>query len=229
MSEAAIFEAHRLEKVYSMGETKVHALRGVNLRAQRGDFVALMGPSGSGKSTLLYLLGCLDVPTVGTYRLEGSEISSLNSAERAYLRNKRIGFIFQTFNLLPQLSVLDNVALPLMYQRKDIDEIARGAAEVLEQVGLGDRLHHHPAELSGGQQQRVAIARALVTDPILILADEPTGNLDRNTGDTIMRLLVELSLAGRTIVLVTHDRHMAAYAKRILYLLDGKICSSVSL
>jgi putative ABC transport system ATP-binding protein len=217
-----LIETDHLTKVYRMGNTEVHALRGVNLGVQAGEFVALMGPSGSGKSTMMHLLGCLDTPTAGRYLLEERDVSTLSKDERARLRNARIGFVFQTFNLLPRLSALDNVALPLLYGRYGGD-VKKRAAEALERVGLTPRAQHHPNELSGGERQRVAIARALVTNPVLILADEPTGNLDSKTGADIMRLLVELCAEGRTILVVTHDAQVAAHAGRILKMQDGEI------
>lgn len=209
-----------LSKVYPMGQTTVQALRGISLTIHRGEFVALMGPSGSGKTTLLHLLGCLDRPSTGQYRLAGQELSTLSVTERAEMRNRHIGFIFQSFNLLPRLTALENVCLPLLY-RAQAGHVSEQGMAVLEQVGLADRATHRPTELSGGQQQRVAIARALVTDPSLILADEPTGNLDSQTGAEIMALLGALHTRGRTLVLVTHDQNLAAQAERILQLQDG--------
>ncbi len=217
-----IIEAEGLTKMYRMGRTEVHALRGVDLRVRAGEFVALMGPSGSGKSTLMHLLGCLDKPTAGTYCLEGRDVSALSDDERARLRGHRIGFVFQTFNLLPRLDALGNVALPLLYQG-NTPGVEQRAAEALTRVGLADRLRHRPAELSGGERQRVAIARALVTDPALILADEPTGNLDSQTGADILSLLAALHADGRTVLVVTHDADVAAYARRVLHMLDGRL------
>jgi putative ABC transport system ATP-binding protein len=215
-----LIEAEGLTKVYRMGKAEVCALRGVDLHIRRGDFVALMGPSGSGKSTLMHLLGCLDKPTAGDYWLEGQAVSALSGDGRAKVRNSRIGFVFQTFNLLPRLSASDNVALPLLYERrtKNVRERAIGA---LERVGLVHRVNHRPTEMSGGERQRVAIARALVTEPAIILADEPTGNLDSVTGTSILQLLAALNEEGRTLVLVTHDAKVAAYAHRILQMQDG--------
>ncbi len=222
-----VIETRDLTKTYRMGDAEVHALRGVNLGVQPGEFVALMGPSGSGKSTMMHLLGCLDTPTAGRYMLEGRDVSTLSKDERARVRNARIGFIFQTFNLLPRLSALDNIALPLMYGRHDGNARQR-AAEALERVGLNHRAHHQPNEMSGGERQRIAIARALVTQPALILADEPTGNLDSKTGSEIMRLLIELSAEGRTILMVTHDAKVAAHAQRIVEMQDGAIVNERS-
>jgi putative ABC transport system ATP-binding protein len=217
-----VIQAENLTRTYSMGTSTVNALRGVNMEVENGEFAALMGASGSGKSTIMHILGCLDTPTAGRYLLEGRDVSTLSKDERARIRNTRVGFIFQTFNLLPRLNALDNVELPLLYGREDRDAENRAAA-ALERVGLMPRAQHRPNELSGGERQRVAIARALVTNPALILADEPTGNLDSKTGAEIMRLLVDLCAEGRTILMVTHDPKVAAHAGRILHMEDGEI------
>ena len=219
---AAVIEAEGLTKTYSMGSTVVYALRDASFRVEAGEFVALMGASGSGKSTLLTLLGCLDRPTSGRYALEGQDAGSLSDRERARLRNRRIGFIFQNFNLLPRMSALENVALPLLY-RKEAKNAWQVAFESLEQVGLGPRARHLPAELSGGERQRVAIARALVIDPAILLADEPTGSLDSATGMEVLHMLAGLWQGGRTIILVTHDAAVAGFAGRILHMKDGAI------
>jgi putative ABC transport system ATP-binding protein len=217
-----VIEADGLTKVYPMGSTRVHALRGASLRVARGEFVALMGPSGSGKSTLMHLLGCLDTPTSGTYLLEGRDVSGLHGDARARIRNERVGFVFQTFNLLPRLSALDNVALPLLYRGRTGNTKQRAIA-ALDRVGLAHRTGHRPAEMSGGERQRVAIARALVAEPAVILADEPTGNLDSETGSAVMDLLTALHADGRTVLVVTHDTHVGAYAQRIVHIKDGCI------
>lgn len=219
----AVIDVDGLRKTYIMGEGLVHALRGVTFQVHAGAFLALMGPSGSGKSTLMHLLGCLDTPTEGRYLLNGRDVSRLSRRERADVRNRHIGFVFQSFNLLPRLSTLENVTLPLLYHRGNgaPQNHEQAATEALRQVGLGDRLHHKPTELSGGQRQRVAIARALVGDPSLILADEPTGNLDSRTGADILDLLATLNENGRTVILVTHDAQVATRARQILHMQDG--------
>jgi putative ABC transport system ATP-binding protein len=220
-----LIDVQGLTKTYGEGDAAVHALAGVELKIGRGEFVAIMGPSGSGKSTLMNIIGCLDRPTSGTYRLDGSDVSGMNKNDLAAVRNRTIGFIFQSFNLLPRLSALSNVGLPLMYTDGEVDDEAQRelAAAALEAVGLGDRLHHRPNELSGGQQQRVAIARALINDPPLILADEPTGNLDSRSSEDIMEFLHRLHGRGATIVMVTHEPDIAAHADRIICVRDGRV------
>lgn len=214
-----------VEKIYSTGVVSVTALSGVNLSVEEGEFVAIVGPSGSGKSTLMNLIGCLDVPTSGQYWLDGREVSRLSDDELADIRNLKVGFVFQGFNLLARLSALENVELPLIYRGYGAGERRRLAMEALNRVGLGERLHHKPSELSGGQQQRVAIARALAGNPALILADEPTGNLDSQSGRDVLNNLQELHRQGRTIILITHDNDVAAKAKRIIRIQDGRIVS----
>ena len=219
----ALIETRDLWKTYVMGEEEIHALRGVSIQIERGEYVAIMGPSGSGKSTLMNLIGCLDTPSNGTYLLNGKEVSQMNDNELARIRNEEIGFVFQTFNLLPRASALHNVELPLIYagiSGKDRKEKARQA---LEKVDLMSRATHRPNELSGGQRQRVAIARALVNDPSILLADEPTGNLDSKTGNEIMGVFDRLHQAGNTIVLVTHEADIAAYAHRVIHIRDGQV------
>jgi putative ABC transport system ATP-binding protein len=216
-----------ITKTYVMGTQKVHALNGVTIEIVENEFVALMGPSGSGKSTLMNVIGCLDTPTSGDYYLDGQLVSAMDDGQLAEVRNSRIGFVFQTFNLLPRMSALDNVALPLVYAGMAPKVRKERAAEVLENVGLADRMTHTPNELSGGQRQRVAIARALVNRPSIILADEPTGNLDTATSIEIMEILNKIHEAGNTIILVTHEEDIAEYAHRIVRLRDGKVESDI--
>jgi putative ABC transport system ATP-binding protein len=227
-SRAALISVADLAKDYFMGDTRVQALRGVTLDIAAGEFVAVMGPSGSGKSTFMNLLGCLDHPSRGRYDLGGEEVSRFDNNQLASVRNQKLGFVFQHFNLLPRTSALDNVALPLLYAGAATDERVRRATLRLQQVGLGDRMHHHPSQLSGGQQQRVAIARALVNDPALVLADEPTGALDSHTSLEIMALLQQLNREGITIVLVTHEMDIANHAGRIISFRDGEVVDDKS-
>ena len=221
----ALIDLSQIYKVYDMGAEKVHALNGVDLQIERGEYVAVMGSSGSGKSTLMNLLGCLDTPTSGSYTLNGTAVQELDDQQLAEIRNKEIGFVFQTFNLLPRTDALHNVELPLIYAGMPRGERRVRASRALERVGLGSRMHHQPNELSGGQRQRVAIARALVNDPSILLADEPTGNLDSATSAEIMNLFDELHQAGNTVILVTHEPDIAAHAWRQVLLRDGKVLS----
>src|SRR6058998_993155 len=223
VNSGLVIKTEALAKVYEMGAEQVHALRGVDVEIRKGDYVAIMGPSGSGKSTLMNLIGCLDSPSAGKYWLAGRLVSDLDDDELAYIRNKEIGFVFQTFNLLPRATALHNVELPLIYNGTPSEERIEKAKKALERVDLMDRMNHKPNELSGGQRQRVAVARALVNSPSIILADEPTGNLDSQTGVEIMKLFDKLHAEGNTIILVTHERDIAAYAHRIISIRDGKI------
>jgi len=225
VDSGVVIKTEGLAKVYEMGSEQVHALRGVDLQIRKGEYVAIMGPSGSGKSTLMNLIGCLDSPSSGKYWLAGRLVSELDDDELAYIRNKEIGFVFQTFNLLPRATALHNVELPLIYNGTPAEERIEKAKKALERVDLTSRMTHKPNELSGGQRQRVAIARALVNSPSIVLADEPTGNLDSKTGDEIMALFKNLHSQGNTIILVTHENDIAQNAHRIIYIRDGKIAS----
>jgi putative ABC transport system ATP-binding protein len=220
-----MIEIEHVTKVYRMGEQEVRALDGVSLSIQEGELVAIMGPSGSGKSTMMNILGCLDIPTEGSYQLDGIDVTKLSDNQLAEIRNRKIGFVFQSFNLIPRTSTVRNVELPMVYA--GTKERRAKAMAALELVGLANRAEHQPNELSGGQQQRAAIARALVTEPAMLLADEPTGNLDSKSTAEIMKLLVELNDAGRTIVLITHEDEVASYAKRVIRLRDGQVMSDV--
>ena len=222
-----LIQANNITKTYQLEEVKVHALRGVSLGIEKGEFVAIMGPSGSGKSTLMHILGCLDIPTTGSYFLEEKDVSQLSDDALSEIRNQKIGFVFQQFNLLPRATALKNVITPLIYDGVEKKERVRRAKKALVSVGLSNRLENRPNQLSGGEIQRVAIARALVTGPAVILADEPTGNLDTKSGDEIMKILQDLNEAGHTIIVVTHESYIAEYAKRIIRLRDGEIVDGI--
>jgi putative ABC transport system ATP-binding protein len=218
-----LIETTDIVKDYEMGKVKVRALNGINLAIEKGEFVAIMGPSGSGKSTLMHIIGCLDSPSEGSYILNNLKVSDLRKSELAAIRNKQVGFVFQTFNLLPHLNILKNVELPLMYGGITYKERIRQAKEMLASVGLSDRLRHKPGELSGGQRQRVAIARAMVNNPAILLADEPTGNLDTQSGGDILSIFSDLHAKGHTVIIVTHDMNVASRANRVIRIIDGKI------
>ncbi|MDD5417715.1 MAG: ABC transporter ATP-binding protein [Candidatus Nanoarchaeia archaeon] len=227
MEKEAVIEVRDLRKTYYLGQTKVHALRGVDFKIYKGDFVSIVGPSGCGKSTIMHILGLLDTPTSGDIFINGQKASDLSDEELTFLRNKNIGFVFQFFFLSPYLSAVENVQLPMIFSNKSENERKKKAEELLKKTGLSDRMHHLPNQLSGGQRQRVAIARALSNNPTLILADEPTGNLDSETGREILEVFKELWNQGNTVVIVTHDEYVAKKAKRIFRMLDGKIISEV--
>lgn len=227
MNSESLIHLDNIKKVFLTDEVETHALAGVHFGIARGEYVSISGPSGCGKSTLLAILGLLDTPSEGSYRLNGREVASIDAGERARIRNQEIGFVFQAFNLISELTVQGNVEVPLMYQGVVGVERSRRAAVVLDQVGLGDRMHHRPRELSGGQQQRAAIARALVVEPVVLMADEPTGNLDSATGEAILRLFEALRERGMTIIVVTHDPKIGARARRVITLADGLIESDV--
>ena len=223
MSDSVFFRMTNVNKFYPMGEEQAHILKDVNLRIEAGEYLSVLGPSGSGKSTLMNIIGCLDTATSGKYLLEGQEIEELTEVELAQIRSSKIGFIFQNSQLLPRLTAQKNVEMPLIYAGVPPRERKRRACEMLERVGLSDRMHHYPNQLSGGQQQRVAIARALVGNPSILLADEPTGALDQKTGRQVMALFQELNREGRTIVMITHDMNIAAYARRVVHIIDGEL------
>jgi putative ABC transport system ATP-binding protein len=220
-----LIDVQNLKKIYQLGDIEVPAVRGINMSIKQNEYVAIMGPSGSGKSTLMNIIGCLDVPSEGSYILDSKDVSKMNDDELAEIRNRKIGFVFQTFNLLPRADALHNVELPLIYSGTARAHRRKMAEQALEKVGLSDRMHHKPSELSGGQRQRVAIARALVNDPAIILADEPTGNLDSNTGEEIMEIFEQLHSGGNTIILITHEEYIAKHSQRVVRLLDGLIQS----
>ncbi len=223
MSSQPIISLRGVRKTYHLGEVDVHALRGVDLDVQKGEYVAIMGPSGSGKSTMLNVLGCLDRPTAGSYFLGGDDVAQMEDNELSDVRGRRLGFIFQSYNLIDQLTVVENIHVPLFYQGKDLDDTREWCEELARLVGLGERLDHRPKQLSGGQQQRVAIARSLVNDPLMILADEPTGNLDSKTGAEVLDMIDRLNAQGKTIVLVTHGGEVAERAHRVVHMKDGVI------
>ena len=227
MAESSVIELEGLSKTYAMGAVQVQALRGVDLQFKQGEYVSVMGPSGCGKSTLLNLLGCLDRPTSGKYLLGGYDLSQLDDDALSGIRGARLGFVFQSYNLIPQLTVIENIGIPLYYQGKSEEETLEKAAAFAARVGLSDRLDHRPFELSGGQQQRVAIARALVNDPLVSLADEPTGNLDSGSGQEILDIFDDLNKQGKTFIIVTHDEHIAARTMRVIQLRDGQVVSDV--
>jgi putative ABC transport system ATP-binding protein len=222
-ANSSMIDLKNVTKTYQMGDSTVRALDGVTMTIERGEFVAITGPSGSGKSTLMNILGCLDRPTDGSYRLDGDEVATLNDDQLAVTRNRKIGFVFQNFNLLPRISAIKNIALPLVYAGTNDAERMQQALVMLEKVGIAERKDHRPNELSGGQRQRVAIARALVTDPAILIADEPTGNLDTKSSNEIMDIFCGLHRQGRTIIMVTHEADIAAYAQRVIHVRDGKI------
>ncbi len=223
-----LIEMRGIKKNYEMGRTEVHALRGIDLEVKAGEFIAIVGQSGSGKSTLMNLIGCLDRPSEGEYYLDGNKVDEMGDDDLARIRNKKIGFVFQTFNLLPRTNCLHNVELPLLYSSVSRKDRERRALEMLERVGLGERVRHNPNELSGGERQRVAIARALVNDPAIVLADEPTGNLDSKTGSEILDIFSDLNADGKTIVLVTHEKYIADYSRRVVSLRDGEVVDAGS-
>ena len=221
MSEAAFFRMEGINKYYQMGDELMHILKDVNLTIERGEYLSVLGPSGSGKTTLMNIIGCLDTPTTGSYTLDGSLIEEMSEVELARIRSREIGFVFQNSQLLPRLNALRNVEMPLIYAGVSPRERRRRAVQMLERVGLSDRMDHLPNQLSGGQQQRVAIARALVGNPAILLADEPTGALDQKTGRQVMALFQELNQEGRTVIMITHDMNIAAYARRVVHIVDG--------
>lgn len=226
-NKKTILKLDNVKKTYQMGSVEVHALRGISIEIKQGEFVLIMGPSGSGKSTCMNMVGCLDIPTSGSIYLDGQDISELEESDLAQIRGKKIGFIFQQFNLMPGLTALENVELPMIFQRIPKHERDEKAKKALEQVGLGDRMDHLPSELSGGQQQRVAIARALANEPEILLGDEPTGNVDTKTGKEIMNLLEKMHKEGKTIIMVTHDPNLSRFVERVIYLRDGEIVNSL--